>query len=128
MPPIRRILCTRDRLLLNSDLSKEVFNFEPPTQPHPYDAASKGLVTVFDILMQDWRNLPADQCEVIMAVPTTPQNRFWQFFDKKIRNMSAGQKQQFMEKATGGTYGVKPSGQKFYATRNEFGTFYRINK
>lgn len=126
VPPIRRMLCTRDQILLNSALSKQIFNFVPPTQPHPYNAASKGLVTVFDILMQYWRNIPADQCEVIMAVPTKPQQRFWEFFDKKIRSMTTLQKEQFMENASGGTYGVKPTGQKYYATRNEFGNFYRL--
>lgn len=126
VPPIRRMLCTRDRALLNSALSKEIFNFIPPTQPHPYNAASKGLVTVFDIIMQDWRNIPADQCEVIMAVPTKPEQRFWEFFDKKLRSMTTKQKEQFMENTSGSSYGVKPTGQKFYATRNEFGKFIKL--
>lgn len=126
VPPVRRMLCTRDELLLNSDMSKEVFHFQKPTQPHPYNAASKGLVTVFDILVQYWRNIPADQCEVIMAVPTRPEKRFWEFFDKKIRNMDEVRKRDFMQESTGSSFGVKPTGQKYYAVRNEFGNFYKL--
>jgi hypothetical protein len=125
-PSTRRMLCTRDRVFLNSALSKQIFNFIPPSQPHPYNAASKGLVTVFDILMQDWRNIPAESCEVIMAVPTTDQQRFWEFFDKKLKNMTSLQKESFMQNGKGSAYGVKPSGQKFYQTRNEKGQFYKF--
>lgn len=126
VPPVRRMLCTRDRVFLNSALSKQIFNFIPPSQPHPYDAASKGLVTVFDILMQDWRNIPASSCEVIMAVPTENQQRFWEFFDKKLKNMTSLQKESFMENSKGSAYGNKPSGQRFYQTRNEKGQFYKV--
>jgi hypothetical protein len=126
IPDVRRMLCTRDEFLLNSSPAREILNFKKPTMPHPYNAASKGLLTVWDIIMQDWRNIPVAYCEVIMAVPTQPIDRFWQFFDKKIKNMSSGQKQQFMENNTGGTYGVKPTGQKYYSTRNEKGQFYRV--
>jgi hypothetical protein len=126
VPPVRRMFCTRDRDFLNSVLSKEIFNFKPPSQPHPYDAASKGLVTVFDILMQDWRNIPASSCEVIMAVPTANQQRFWEFFDKKVKNMTTLQKESFMKNSNGSAYGNKPSGQRFYQTRNEKGQFYKV--
>lgn len=126
-PSVRRMLCTRDEILLNSALSKKIFNFTPPTMPHPYDAASKGLVTVYDLLMLNWRNIPANVCEVIMAVPSRPEKRFWEFFEKKLKNMSSLQKESFMLDQSKSSYGVKPTGQKFYQVRNERGQFYNIN-
>jgi hypothetical protein len=131
IPPTRRILCTRDRSFLNSALSKQIFNFIPPSKPHPYDAASKGLVTVFDILMQDWRNIPASSCEVIMAISTQPNQNFWQFFDKKIRSMSSLQKESFMlnrnnQRMT--MVGQTETGKRFYNVRNEKGKFFKIRK
>jgi hypothetical protein len=131
IPPTRRILCTRDRSFLNSALSKQIFNFIPPTNPHPYNAASKGLVTVFDILMQDWRNIPAASCEVIMAISTQPNQNFWQFFDKKIKSMTTLQKESFMlnknnQRMT--MVGQTETGKRFYNVRNEKGKFFKIRK
>ena len=97
-PATRRMLCTLDTVLLNSDFGKETLNFKPPRYAPPYDAKSKSLLTVWDIIMQDWRNVPVDACEMVVAVPTSPQNKFLEFFDKKIGKMSALQKKSFMDK------------------------------
>jgi hypothetical protein len=127
-PSTRRILCTRDTVFLNSSLTKQIFNFTPPTQPHPYNAASKGLVTVYDLIMQDWRNIPASSCEPVMAIPTQPEQRFWEFFDKKLKNMTTDQKRNFLLNSAGSMYGYKPTGQKFYQVRTEKGQFYKVNQ
>jgi hypothetical protein len=124
-PPTRRILCTRDRIFLNSALTKQIFDFNPPTQPHPYNAAAKGLVTVYDLLMQGWRNIPASSAEPIMAIPTQPEQRFWEFFDKRLKNMTTEQKRNFLLNSAGSMYGYKPSGQKFYQVRSEKGQFFK---
>jgi hypothetical protein len=131
VPPTRRILCTRDRSFLNSALSKQIFNFIPPSKPHPYDAASRGLVTVFDILMQDWRNIPAESCQVIMAVSTQPNQKFWEFFDKKIKNMTTQNKKDFMLNLEGRsmtTISQTETGKKYYNVRDEKGKFFTIKK
>lgn len=125
-PPKRRILCTRSRILLNSTLGQEILNFKKPTQPHPYNAPSKGLVTVWDILLQDWRNIPAEACQVITAVSVEPQDRFWKWFSLKIKPMSSTAKEDFIREATTTSYGTKPSGQKFYNIRSYGGKFYKV--
>jgi hypothetical protein len=97
-PPNRRMLCTLDGKLLNSDEGKKILNFKPPRYSSPYNAAAKGLVTVWDIIMQDWRNVPVEACKVAVAIPTKNQKDFWEFFDKKIKKMSASQKAFFIDK------------------------------
>ena len=125
-PPKRRILCTRSGILLNSTLGKEILNFKKPTQPHPYNAASKGLVTVWDIIMQDWRNIPAAACNVIMAVAVEPQEKFWKWFDMKIKPMTTLAKESFINEANTTSYGTKPSGKSFYNIRSYGGRFYKV--
>ena len=96
--PTRRMLCTRDMRLLNSSQGRMVFNFLPPIKSAPYDAKSKNLLPVFDIIFQDWRNIPVENTMVVMAVPTNPQKTFWEYFDKVLRNMTRKQKQNFIIK------------------------------
>lgn len=98
IPSTRRMLCTLDEILLNSTLGKEVLNFKPPRFSPPYNAASKGLVTVWDLIMQDWRSIPADACEVVTAISTKPVQTFWNYFDKVLSKMTASQKRAFMDK------------------------------
>ena len=96
--PTRRMLCTRDMRILNSELGKMTFNFILPSKNPPYDAGSKNLLTVFDIIFQDWRNIPVENTMVVMAIPTNPQKSFWEYFDKVIRKMTKKQKQSFIIK------------------------------
>jgi hypothetical protein len=96
--PTRRMLCTLDGKLLNSTEGKKILNFRPPRYAPPYDAEAKGLLTVWDIIMQDWRNIPVAAVDVVMAVPTKNQKDFWEYFNKVIGKMSASQKSGFMDK------------------------------
>lgn len=97
-PNSRRMLATRDASLLNSELGKNILNFKPPTKNPAYDAVSKGLLTVWDILFQDWRNIPVESTVVVTAVPTKPPEKFWEYFDSVIRKMTTQQKADFMKK------------------------------
>lgn len=94
----RRMLCTLDGKLLNSEQGKKILNFRPARYAPLYNAASKGLLTVWDIIMQDYRNVPVEAVEVITAVPTKNQKDFWEYFNKVIGKMSARQKAAFMDK------------------------------
>jgi hypothetical protein len=96
--PTRRMLCTRDMRILNSDIGKTVFNFIVPSKSPPYDATTKNLLTVFDIIFQDWRNIPVESVMVVMAIPTNPQKTFWEYFDRVLRKMTKTQKQTFINK------------------------------
>jgi len=96
--PSRRMLCTLDITLLNSELGRGIFNYKAPSHTPSYSASRYGLVTVWDIIMQSWRNIPANAATVVTAVPTKPAEKFWEYFDKTIRPMSAEQKAVFMNK------------------------------
>jgi hypothetical protein len=96
--PTRRMLCTRDMRILESELGRIAFNYTTPTGSLPYDATSKNLLTVFDIIYQDWRSIPVESVAVLVAVPTNPQKQFWQYFDTRLRNMTKTQKRDFINK------------------------------
>lgn len=98
IPPNRRMLCTLDPLLLNSEAGKKILNFRVPTNPPRYNAASKGLLTVWDIFMQDYRNIPVESIEIISAIPTRPMASFLKFFNQKLSKMTSMEKLAFMEK------------------------------
>ena len=94
----RRMLCTLDPTILDSQLGIEILNFKKPTMSPPYSASSKNLLTVWDIFMQNWRNIPIESVDVISTVPTKPAENFWKYFDKVIRKMSPRQKINFINK------------------------------
>jgi hypothetical protein len=96
--PTRRMICTRDMRILNSEIGKMTFNFTVPSKAAAYNTTSKNLLTVFDIIFQDWRNIPVENTMVVMAVPTNPQKPFWEYFDKVLRNMTKKEKQNFIIK------------------------------
>jgi hypothetical protein len=99
-PRMRRMMCTLNRSLLNSTFGKVSLRFKPPSQTPPYNAESKGLVTVWDIFRQDWRNVPV-KAAFIMPQPHTmkaePVEDFIEYFDKVIRPMTFDQRKQFIE-------------------------------
>ena len=93
----RRMLATCDSLLLESKEGIEILNYRIPTSAAAYDARSRGLLPVWDIFMQDYRNIPVNTCEVISTVPTRPIEEFWKYFNEILSKMSANQKATFME-------------------------------
>lgn len=96
--PTRRMLCTLDSRLLRSTFGKNILNFKVPKFKPPYNAKSKNLLTVWDILLQDWRNIPCDSIEVVSVVPTVPLKNFLVYFDKHIKPMTTAEKEQFLGK------------------------------
>lgn len=97
-PRSRRMLATLDFELLNSEIGKQVFRFSPPAKYPSYNASSYNLLTVYDLFMLNWRNIPADSCQIINVIPTSPQVEFWDYFNNILSKMSASQKAAFMDK------------------------------
>ncbi len=100
-PTDRRILCTLNVQLLNGDIGKNILNFKRPTKPPPYNAEAKGLVVVWDIIMQDWRAIPAESCvlgKVFKMGTKAEQAEFFRYFDLVIGKMTSSQKKIFMNK------------------------------
>ena len=79
--PYRRMLCTNDYRFLNSKKAKLVFNYRVPTGSLPYNPKDYGLVTVYDLLVQDFRQVPADAVDVLSYMRTTPSDEFWKFYN-----------------------------------------------
>jgi len=93
----RRMLCTNDQKLLQSAPGKRAFNYHPPTGRLKYDPAAKNLVIAFDIFWQNWRAINCNDVEVIAVIKTSPDpTPFWDYFYKRLINMSAAQKARFM--------------------------------
>ena len=105
------MLMTLDPLLLNSYAGKKILNFRKPNFPPAYNAASKNLLFVWDIVMQDWRAVPVESSTIVRAIPTrSPKNPnntiqtrkaqadWWEFFNSTILKMTPGQKSAFMDR------------------------------
>jgi len=94
--PERRMLCTNDALLLNSEAGKRVLHYVKPTHARKYNPATKNLVAVFDIFMQQYRMVDVNSCEVIAVISTQPPDKWWTYFNHKLLSMPSAQKLMFM--------------------------------
>jgi len=92
----RRMLCTTDLSLLNSDKGISVLNFKSPVTGGAYNTQNKGLVPVWDILVQDWRMVNTESCHIISTTSTNPPEDFWDYFNTTIAPMSGAQKAAFI--------------------------------
>lgn len=97
-PSTRRMLCTIDTNLLRSTFGINTLHYKKPKYPPPYNAKAKGLCTLWDILMQDWRNVPTESVEVVATVDTVPMKKFLDWFENVIKPMSEKGKIEFMSK------------------------------
>ena len=93
-PPTRRMLCTKSYNLLNSTNGRITLNYRPPANPRQINEALENVVVVWDILMQDYRNVSMEQCDLINEYPANDE--FWEYFNNNIYPMSLQQKIQFM--------------------------------
>jgi len=90
----RRMLCTKSQELLNSVNSRISLNyFAPKGPPKPY-LGPDYLAVAWDILMQDYRNINCNQCDLIQEIPANDD--FWIYFNENIYPMSPEQKLNFM--------------------------------
>lgn len=94
LPPIRRMLCTKSYELLTSNNGLITLGYRKPVAAPDYDPTLEGLVTVWDIFMQDYRNIPAETVTINKVIPANDE--FWKYFNEQIYTMSAQQKMQFM--------------------------------
>jgi hypothetical protein len=94
LPPIRRMLCTNNMNVLGSTNGRIVLNYRTPTNRVKYDPSAKNLVITWDILMQDFRTISLDACEI--AKTYAPDDEFWTVFNETYFPMSQQQKIAFM--------------------------------
>lgn len=93
---IRRMLCTLDFNLLNSEKGIKILNFKTPKSSVSYNTQNKGLIVVWDILKQDWRTVNTESCQIISTISTNPPDTFWEYFESTIMAMSPSQKAAFV--------------------------------
>ena len=93
-PATRRMLCTKSYELLNSTNGRIVLNYIPPRHGKQINEAITNTCVVWDILMQDYRVVSADQVDVIRQIPA--DDKFWETFNNEIYPLSTEQKIQFM--------------------------------
>jgi len=92
--PTRRMFCTKSYGLLQSTNGRVTLNYRPPTNPPQINEAAENLITVWDIIMQDYRNINMSQCDLIQQIPANEE--FWSYFNENIYPMSAEQKLNFI--------------------------------
>lgn len=88
------MLCTKSYNLLNSTNGRITLNYRPPRGPLKINEAADNLIVVWDILMQDYRNINMNQCDLVKQYPVNEE--FWTYFNENIYPMSAEQKISFM--------------------------------
>ena len=95
--PIRRMLCTRDWQMLSTPEAKLALNFRAPTQNTSANIARKNLIVVWDIFVQDWRNIPLETLSIHTSIPTEPAVSWWEVFNNSIFPMTQQAKVDFMQ-------------------------------
>lgn len=90
----RRMWCTNSTSLLNSFNGKNVLNYKEPVFTPKFNPAAENLIITWDILMQNFRCINMDKCDLIRTIPATDE--FWKFFNENIFIMSTQQKINFM--------------------------------
>lgn len=90
----RRMWCTKSYSLLSSLNGRVSLNYRPPTHPKKINESQANVLIVWDILMQDYRTVSFDQCNLIQKIPANDD--FWKVFNESIYPMTTEQKINFM--------------------------------
>lgn len=95
LPPTRRMLCTNSSSILRSEPGRKLLNFQDPTRAQPqYNARSKNIVVAWDILVQDFRCVSVDDCDVVQVIEDDEQ--FWKYYNDVLYPMTPAQKTAYM--------------------------------
>lgn len=97
-PMHRRALVTNNFQLLNSAPGKVALHFKPPMHQPPYPWIMYNLVCCWDLMWQDYRQIPVESCDIITVIPTAPPEMFWNYFNQYLQSLSPQQKVEFMQK------------------------------
>jgi len=98
-PAIRRMLCSNSMNLLNSMNGIRSLNFHLPRGPKKIDEVKHNVVVVWDIIMQDYRNVSMDNCHLRQTVPG--DDTFWKYYSDVLLPMTADQKMNFQDSISG---------------------------
>lgn len=90
---IRMMICTNSKKILNSPVGRINLNYKPPTHSPNYIPESYGLITVWDILIQNFRNIPFNS---VVVLRTIPDSEFEEYLANDLYPMSPQQKMRYM--------------------------------
>jgi hypothetical protein len=88
------MICTKSYELLSSVNGKISLNFREATRQKAINEAVQNLLVVWDILMQDYRIISLDDCDLIKKIPA--DETFWEYFNQNVYPMTTDQKVSFM--------------------------------
>ena len=94
-PMQRKMLCTNSTSLLKSTDGLFVLHFSEPTKSPSVDLIKANLVVTWDIMMQEFRNIPPESCHILRK--WEDNDKFWTFFKAEIYPMSPGDKIFYMD-------------------------------
>lgn len=94
-PSTRRMICTGSLPLLTSPEGRIALNFKSSFNRPNFNPTIKNLLITWDVLMQDYRCINMDACEMFAVVPAA---NFWEFFNEKLALMSTRDKIEFMNR------------------------------
>ena len=84
-----------DYNLLTSYNGKISLNFRLPKTGRRIDEVKHNIVVVWDIFMQDYRNVSMEQCHLRQTIPG--DDTFWKYYNQALLTMTADQKMNFMD-------------------------------
>lgn len=93
-PLTRRMLCTNSVVILQSLNGKLLLNYRQPKRVPKFNPNTRNIVVTWDIFMQDFRCINMDSCDLIQTIPG--DDNFWNYFNEKLRLMTAEEKEKFM--------------------------------
>jgi len=91
----RRMWCTNSVKLLNSFNGINILNYRVPKVMPKFNPNEKNIIITWDILMQDFRCVNMDSCDLLQSMPD--DDKFWEYFNENIYVMSTQQKISFMQ-------------------------------
>lgn len=94
-PLFRRMLCSKSMELLNSENGIRSLNFRLPQGPKQINESKHNIIVVWDIFMQDYRNVSMDVCFLVQEIPD--DDTFWKYYNEVLYPMTGDQKQQYMD-------------------------------
>lgn len=95
LPPTRRMLCTNSDAILKSEPGRKLLHYQDPVRAAPkYNPRAKSIVIAWDILVQDFRCISVDDCDVVQVIEDTEQ--FWKYFNDVLYPMTPEQKTAYM--------------------------------
>ena len=80
--------------MLNSTNGRIVLNYRPPKNKKQFNESKNNACVVWDVIMQNYRVIPADSVEIIKTVPANGE--FWKFFNEEVYIMDADQKKRYL--------------------------------